>query len=944
VKMRRMTQNGDVEERDEPQTGRSHATRAPSGRLPDHLTSFVGRQTELEDLRTLLDRSRLLTLTGSGGCGKTRLACAIAVAVEGLYVDGAWWVDLERLAEPERVGSAALDSLGVRDIRGTPPVERLATYLAGKNLLLILDNCEHVLDACAELLDPLLRTVPGLRVIASSREPLGVSGEVVWKVPPLAVPSDPNDGVDTIGRFDAVQLFVDRAMASRPNFELSETTAPLVAQICSRLDGIPLAIELAAARTRVMTVEQILTGLEHRFRLLTGGVRTTMARHQTLEASVEWSHDLLTEPERILFRRLSVFTGWLALSAAEQVCSSDDLEEVVVLDVLSQLVDKSMVLATTDDTSQTRYRLLETMRHFARDELRRADETAVLRHRHTDYYVRYAEEHKAELEQGRPATFAEVEAEHDNISSALEWALASDRPDDVLRMVGALALFWTGRGHYTEGQALCERALAACSPEPSAVKARALWALALTQLFGVDVENGLGIAKAHEALDLARAVEDERIAFRASAHQPMVEQLLGSQTAEPALVEAAAAAKRNGDDWFYGLMLIFITYPAVFFRDETERMQPFITELEGLVRRTENPILDICLGGVRGACAMSEGRLEEAGTQFERALRLSRKFEDSGTTIFMVDGFTEVRFYEARFDEAREILETQIEHMARSTPGRVDLLRAKLAITDLLTGNVTNARDSLGELAPLMAGFGHAKLTAAVHTRLGQAEALLGDLEDAKAHLDQAIQIARDTAMPTMTVSALVQRGRVARTEGAIAESADLFHEGLQVAVDRRLRPLVAECIESLASLAVDAEAARLFGAADAMRTAMGMSRPPIDIPAYEADIDTARARLGPDTFDEAYHAGQNLSDDDAIAYARRMRTGRKRPLSGWASLTPTELQVVALAAQGLSNVEIGKKLFTSAGTAKTHLSHVYAKLSVANRAELAALAVRHGV
>jgi ATP/maltotriose-dependent transcriptional regulator MalT len=394
-------------------------------------------------------------------------------------------------------------------------------------------------------------------------------------------------------------------------------------------------------------------------------------------------------------------------------------------------------------------------------------------------------------------------------------------------------------------------------------------------------------------------------------------------------------------------MLIFITYFAVFFHDETERMQPFITELEDLVRRTENSILDLCLGGVHGACAMREGRLEEAGNHFERALRVSLQFEDAGTKIFMVDGFTEVRFSEGRFDEAREILETQIEHMARSTPGRVDLLRAKLAIADLLIGNVTSARDSLAELVPLMAGF-DAKMIAAVYTRLGQAEALLGDLEDAKAHLDQAMQIARDMAMPTMTVSALVQRGRVARTEGAIAESADLFHEGLQVAVDRRLRPLVAECIESLASLAVDAdsdaEAARLFGAADAMRTAMGMLRPPIDIPAYEADIDTARARLGPDAFAEAYHAGQNLSDDDAIAYARRMRTERKRPSSGWASLTPTELQVVALAAQGLSNAEIGKKLFTSAGTAKTHLSHVYAKLGVANRAELAALAVRHGV
>jgi len=334
------------------------------------LSSFIGREKELAEVRRLLEDTRLLTLTGVGGCGKTRLALAAAEELMETFEDGVWLVDLAPLSAPSLVPQAVASTLGLREQPGRSLTVALSNYLASKQVLLVLDNCEHLIETCAELAESLLLSCSELRVLATSREALDMAGEVAWPVPSLSLPDlrrMPN--IDSLSRYESARLFLDRAEAIKPTFALTEQNAPSVAKICYRLDGIPLAIELAAARTKVLSVEEISERLDDCFGLLTTGNRTALPRHRTLHATMDWSYELLSEQERILFRRLSVFSGGFTLKAAESVCAGEHLERNEVLDLLSHLVDKSLVMVR-ENGGQTRYRLLETVRQYGRESRR----------------------------------------------------------------------------------------------------------------------------------------------------------------------------------------------------------------------------------------------------------------------------------------------------------------------------------------------------------------------------------------------------------------------------------------------------------------------------------------------------------------------------------------------------------------------------------------------
>src|SRR5918998_1234587 len=364
----------------------------PPNNLPLELSSFVGREKELVEIERLLEDSRLLTLTGSGGCGKTRLALAVAGEVVEDFEDGVWLVDLASLADPALVPQAVASPLGVREQPGRSLIETLSDYLGSKKVLLILDNCEHLIGACAELAEALLHSCPNLRVLATSREALGITGEVAWPVPSLSLPDLRRlPEVESLARYEAARLFLERTAAVNPTFALTEQNAVAVDQICYRLDGIPLAIELAAARAKVLSVEQIAERLDDSFGLLSAGGRTAMPRHRTLHATMDWSHELLPDEERALFRRLSVFAGGFLLGAAESVCAGEELERGEVLELLSHLVDKSLVVAR-EVSGEARYRLLETVRQYAREKLSESDEAELLRERHAGFYLALAEE------------------------------------------------------------------------------------------------------------------------------------------------------------------------------------------------------------------------------------------------------------------------------------------------------------------------------------------------------------------------------------------------------------------------------------------------------------------------------------------------------------------------------------------------------------------------
>jgi non-specific serine/threonine protein kinase len=507
---------------------RKGADETPAGpavqslRLPAPLTSFIGREQELAALRRTLGGTRLLTLAGAGGCGKTRLALALAEELLWAYPHGVRFVELAALADPALLPETVATTLGLWTAGPQPVMELLMEHLAPRHLLLVLDNCEHLLPACAVLVETLLRACPHLEVVTTSREPLGVGGEALWRVPPLSLPSQTADAAGA----DAVRLFVARARQYRPDFSLTAANETVVVRICERLDGIPLAIELAAACVKVLSVEQIAARLADRFRLLTGGSRTALPRQQTLRATLDWSHDLLTPPERVVLRRLSVFAGGFALEAAEAVCDEEDL-----LGVLTRLVDKSLVIADQLD-GVARYRLLETVRQYAAEKLDEAEEPALARDRHLGWYLALALSASATAHGlGESEWLARLEEEHDNLRAALAWSLTQKEGESALRLAGALPRFWQLRGHMSEGRQWLARALESGGGAPARVRAEALHSagvlaylqgdyqesrtlheqsLALNQEMG----NRQGIAEAHCSLGYLALRHGEYVAAR----------------------------------------------------------------------------------------------------------------------------------------------------------------------------------------------------------------------------------------------------------------------------------------------------------------------------------------------------------------------------------------------------------------------------------------------
>ena len=398
--------------------------------LPLQLTSFIGREREIADVRRRLSETRLLTLTGSGGAGKTRLALEAAAGLLSDFVDGVWWVELASLTDPALVPQAVGAALGLRDEAKRPLLDQLGDHLCGKRLLLVLDNCEHLIAACAICADVLLRATPELRILVTSREPLAIAGETTYRVPSLQVP-DPEHlpPPAALAQCESVRLFVERGVAVLPGFTVTEDNSPALGEICMRLDGIPLAIELAAARIKVLSVEELRARLGDRLRVLTGGSRIALPRHRTLRATLDWSYGLLAEPERILLRRLAVFAGGWTLEAAEAVCGGDGLPEAEVLDHLASLVDKSLVILEWRGDAG-RYGMLETVRQYATERSVESGETDRLQQKHASFFLELAEQAEPKLfGPEQDAWFARLEAEHSNLRAALEWLDAPGRGD-----------------------------------------------------------------------------------------------------------------------------------------------------------------------------------------------------------------------------------------------------------------------------------------------------------------------------------------------------------------------------------------------------------------------------------------------------------------------------------------------------------------------------------
>jgi len=521
----------------------------PAHNLPRALSSFVGREQELAELASVLATTPLLSLVGAGGVGKTRLAQELVRDQTSTYADGSWLVELAGLADPSLVPGAVAAAVGLRDFHVRTTRAVLEEYLSDKHLLLVLDNCEHLVGACAELVADLLRRCPHVRVLATSREPLAIPGEVIWQVLPLGLPDlSQLASAERVARSPAVRLFVERAQAASPSFALSPDNAATIARICVGVDGIPLAIELAAARTRLLGLDELaerLAGNYYDARVLGGTHRAGLPQHRTIRATIDWSHDLLDEAEQILLRRLSVFAGGWTLELAELVCAGDGLERAAVFDLLAQLVDKSMVLVDVG-RSLARYRLLEPIRQYAAERLVAAGEATTYGARHAAAVLELAQSDRRGLAgPDEISSLDRLAAEHDNLRVALRWALDHDDGGAALRAAAALFRYWERRGHFEEGRGWLEQALASAHDTPARWRVGALNALAFLYWRGGDAARAESIAE--QALLVSRRSGQPREVAQALLNLGMTAYLQHAHDLAVEHLEESVAYARQAD-------------------------------------------------------------------------------------------------------------------------------------------------------------------------------------------------------------------------------------------------------------------------------------------------------------------------------------------------------------------------------------------------------------
>ena len=627
--------------------------------LPMHLTSFIGREHEIAEVKRLLSEARLLTLTGWGGAGKTRLALHVAADVLEGFKDGVWLVELAPLSDPDLVAHAVASAVKVREQPGRPILATLCDFLKDKYLLLVLDNCEHLLVACARLADALLRACPNLRILATSREPLGIAGETSWPVPPLSLP-DPKHlpSLEGLSAYEAVRLFIERAVAVLPTFTVTNENAPWIAQVCQRLDGIPLAVELAAVRVKALSVQQIAARLDDRFRLLTGGNRTGLPHHQTLRAAIDWSHDLLSDPERAVLRRLAVFSGGLTLEAAEAVCGGDGTDTSEVLDLLMHLVDKSLVVAE-EQGGKARYRMLETVQQYARDRLRESGEAEAVRRRHRDWYLELAEQAEPGLVGGEQAAWLDrLELEHANLRAALMCCVESGGTEEALRLVGALWRFWAVRGYFEEGRGWLEAALKGSSDVSAGFRAKALNAAGYLALSRGDHRAARSLLE--ESLAIRRQLGDQAgIATSLSNLGTAASQQGDHAVARSLLEESLTIRRRLGDKVDTAASLNDLAGVVIQLGDNA--MARSLLEESLTIRRQlrDKAGIAVSLNNV-GMVAIQQGDHAVARSLLEESLRLCREVGDKWLNAAALDTLGDLARAQDDHARARSLYEESL--------------------------------------------------------------------------------------------------------------------------------------------------------------------------------------------------------------------------------------------------------------------------------------------
>jgi predicted ATPase/class 3 adenylate cyclase len=790
--------------------------------LPVRRSSFVGRESEMAAIRQLQQAAPLLTLTGAGGAGKTRLALQVAASLLSNYRDGVWLVDMAPLVDPDLLVQRVATVLRVSEEAGQDLVETLIDYLRVRQVLLLLDNCEHLVDACARLAERLLESCPDLRILATSREPLGIEAETTYEVPSLALPATAPAAdlapaeVRAIGRAEAVRLFVDRAQAVAPDFRLTGENAESVAEVCRQLDGLPLAIELAAARVKVMTVGQIVQRLDDRFSLLTGGSRTVLPRQQTLRALIDWSYDLLDAEERTVLRRLSVFRGGWTLEAAEAICADTAIQPTQVLDYMTALVAKSMV-KVDDRVEVVRYGMLLTVRDYAWEKLLSSGEAAAVRDRHAAWFLDLAEEAAPALTGRQQAAWLDrLDLEHDNLRAMMEWLMcATPGPDRLapaapapattamgLRLVSALQPYWEQRGFLVEGRDRLADALAMPGAERSPdLRARALIAAGVLAAQQGDYDDARQLSE--DGLTIARA---------------------------------------NGDN---------------------AAMAAALTNL--------------------GTVSQYQGDFQEARRQFETALSLSQAVDDRGGVGTALLSLGVLAREQGEYVAATHYLGQglALRRELGDERGMASFLNA-LATLAFGRGDYEAARAQYEEALSIVRSLGDRRSVALVLSNLGRVASAQGDLSTARSLLEESLTFRRQIGERRGMANALNSLGLVARREGNIAAAQALARESLVTRRELGDLPGIAESLETWSTLAADAghltTSVRLSSAAAALRVSIGAPLAPSPGELECDRLGDVRSAMGDEAFAAAWEGGRQLpwndAVDEALCEARQVPAG----------------------------------------------------------------------
>jgi predicted ATPase/DNA-binding CsgD family transcriptional regulator len=728
---------------------------APGHPILIELTSFIGRKKDIRDVRRLIDSSRSVTITGTAGCGKTRLAKRVVMEVKREFTDGVFWIELAGLNQPKHVIQTLARTLEIREVPGETTLDSLVENLQNRELMIVLDNCEHLLSACAQLSKAILMA-PGVKILATSREPLGVPGEIRYPLPPLGLPPV-SASVQEMQGCDAIQLFIERARAILPGFDMTEENAEAVAKLCRKLDGIPLAIELASARLNVLALDQINGMLEDHFELPFSGAHAVLSHHRSLRAAVDWSFDLLTPSEKSLFVRLSVFAGGCSLEAVEIICNYDDVERGQVLKLLSSLVDKSLVVAHTLLGSEARYSLLETIRLYAKEKMIASDEWTVIRDRHLNYFVQKTGEALPKLSGPYQVLWLDwLEGEYDNIRAALAWSIESGQIEKGLRITNAIYSFWTIRDYAGEGLEWVEQLLAKADEKISpVVHANALAYAAFLSGFRGNILEQIRYGKDAGVISSAVADSDKQALAWALTAEAFGRRAAGDYQAEFAINKRIIQLQKElGNRYFLGIVLSTASFTAMSL-GEYEEAHAMLDEALPILRELGNPYRVAMALNFSGDLARCERDYQRAQTYYEESIALLRELEAPRDLASLLQNLGHTCLHLGDIERASALFKDSIDIQVaqRNIPGTAACLIgfAALAVSYRLPEAAARLLAAVDEIGgPLVTSTWAATRLeydhnlALVKDSLTRPEYEVEEAEGRKMAIDEAVHYAQD--------------------------------------------------------------------------------------------------------------------------------------------------------------------------------------------------------